>query len=115
MSPDFDTVSDAWARLKCVVPPCIRAGETSNCPPYSPDLDLIRRTLARFCWAIFPRRAWDPLRITPPGHGTINAEHRQMLSFHKRSREVVYELERQAYKDGFPCAITVGMVYISCS
>ena len=38
--PAGDVVIDERVRLKCVVPRCLRAGETPNCPPYTPDLDL---------------------------------------------------------------------------
>ena len=44
---------DERVRLKCLVPRCLRAGETPNCPPNAPDLDLVRRALERFSWAIW--------------------------------------------------------------
>ena len=43
---------DERVRLKCLVPRCLRAGETPCCPPYAPDLDLVRRAISRFSWAI---------------------------------------------------------------
>ena len=36
--PARDVIIDERVRLKCVIPRCIRAGETPNCPPYAPDL-----------------------------------------------------------------------------
>jgi hypothetical protein len=40
------------------------------------------------------------------GDGT--AERRRVLSFHQKSGEVVYALERQAYKDGYHLAMGLG-------
>ena len=38
-----DVTVDERVRLKCLVPRCLRAGETPNCPPNAPDLDLVRK------------------------------------------------------------------------
>ena len=106
--PAGDVSIDERVRLKCVVPRCIRAGETPNCPPYSPDLDLIRRALGRFSWAVLVKCDVAPIEDYAPGHGTTKAEQRQVLSFHQKSGEVVYALERQAYKDGYHLAMGFG-------
>ena len=50
--PASDVVIDERVRLKCVVPRCFRAGETPYCPPHALDLELVRRALSRFSWAI---------------------------------------------------------------
>jgi predicted metal-binding protein len=106
--PASDVPIDERVRLKCVVPRCIRAGETPYCPPHSPDLDLIRRALGRFSWAILVKCNVEPIEDYAPGRGTTKAEQRQVLSFHKQSAEVVYALERQAYKDGYHLAMGFG-------
>ena len=48
--PASDVVVDERVRLKCLVPRCLRAGETPNCPPHTPDLDLIRRAFSLYSW-----------------------------------------------------------------
>jgi len=106
--PAGDVSIDERVRLKCVVPRCIRAGETPYCPPHSPDLDLIRRALSRFSWAILFKCNVEPIENYAPGRGTTKAEQRQVLSFHQKSGEVVYALERQAYKDGYHLAMGFG-------
>jgi len=106
--PADDVTLDERVRLKCVVPRCIRAGETPNCPPYSPDLDLIRRALSRFSWAILFKCNVEPVEDYAPGRGTTKAEERHVLFFHQRSGEVVSLLERQAYKDGYHLAMGFG-------
>ncbi len=106
--PAGDVIIDERVRLKCVIPRCIRAGETPNCPPYAPDLDLIRRALGRFSWAILLKCNVEPLEEYAPGRGATQAEQRRVLSFHQKSGEVVCALERQAYKDGYHLAMGLG-------
>jgi predicted metal-binding protein len=99
---------DERVRLKCVVPRCLRAGETPNCPPYAPDLDLVRRAVDRFSWAILFKCDVEPVEEYVPGRGATKAEQRRTLSFHRKSSEVVCALERQAYKDGYHLAVGFG-------
>ena len=106
--PASDVTIDERVRLKCVVPRCLRAGETPNCPPYAPDLDLVRRALSRFSWAILFKCDVEPLDDYVPGRGATKAEKRHTLSFHQKSGEVVSVLERQAYKDGYHLAMGFG-------
>jgi len=106
--PAGTVIIDERVRLKCVVPRCLRAGETPNCPPYAPDLDLVRRALSRFSWAILLKCDVEPLEDYVPGRGATKAEQRRTLSFHQKSAEAVYELERQAYRDGYHLAMGFG-------
>ena len=106
--PASDVTIDERVRLKCVVPRCLRAGETPNCPPYVPDLDLVRRALSRFSWALLFKCDVEPIENYSPERGVTREEKRRTLSFHQRSGEVVYALERQAYKDGYHLATGFG-------
>jgi predicted metal-binding protein len=106
--PAGDVTVDERVRLKCLVPRCLRAGETPNCPPYAPDLDLVRRALSRFSWAVLFKCDVEPLVDYAPGSGKTREEKRRTLSFHRQSGEVVYALERQAYKDGYYLAMGFG-------
>ena len=106
--PASDVIVDERVRLKCLVPRCLRAGETPNCPPYAPDLDLIREALNRFSWAILFKCHVEPLEDYLPGRGKTKAEKRRVLSFHRRGSDVIYALERQAYKDGYHLAMGFG-------
>jgi len=49
-----------------------------------------------------------PIEGYIPGRETIRADRRRVLSFHRKSSDVIYELERQAYKDGYHLAIGFG-------
>jgi predicted metal-binding protein len=106
--PAGDVTVDERVRLKCVIPRCLRAGETPNCPPYAPDLDLVRRALDRFSWAILFKCDVEPIEEYVPKRGATKAEQRRTLSFHQKSGEVVYTLERRAYKDGYHLAMGFG-------
>ena len=99
---------DERVRLKCTVPRCLRAGETPNCPPYAPDLELVRRALARFHWAVLIKCEVGPLEEYAPGRGVARGDQRRVLSFHRASSEIVCALERQAYQDGYHLAVGFG-------
>jgi predicted metal-binding protein len=107
--PASQVIVDERVRLKCVVPRCLRAGETPNCPPYAPDLDLVRRALSRFSWAILFKCNVEPIEeYAPAGRGATKAERLRTLAFHQQSGQVVCALERQAYKDGYHLAMGFG-------
>jgi len=106
--PAGDVIIDERVRLKCLVPRCLRAGESPNCPPYAPDLDLVRRALSRFSWAILFKCDVEPIEEYVPGRGATKAERRRTLSFHQKSSEVIYVLECQVYKDGYHLAMGFG-------
>lgn len=99
---------DERVRLKCVVPRCLRAGETPNCPPYAPDLEVVRRALSRYSWALLIRSDVKPIADYAPGGQKTAEGARHTLSFHQKSADVVYELEREAYKDGYHLAMGLG-------
>ena len=106
--PADHVVIDERVRLKCVVPRCLRAGETPNCPPYAPDLNLVRQALSRFSWAILIKCNVEPIEEYAPKKSGTKTEQRRTLSFHQKSADVVYELERQSYKDGYHLAVGFG-------
>jgi len=103
--PSSQIVVDERVRLKCVVPRCLRAGETPNCPPYTPELDVIREAFRKFTWAILLNTHVEPLEAYAPGSGQSKAEQRQTLLFHQKTSEIVYEIERLAYKNGYYLAM----------
>jgi predicted metal-binding protein len=98
---------DERVRLKCTVPRCMRAGETPNCPPHAPELDLVRKALSRYHYAILFKCDVGPIEDYAPGKGSTRDE-RRVLSFHEQSGRIACELERQAYKDGYHLAMGFG-------
>jgi predicted metal-binding protein len=101
--PSSQIVVDERVRLKCTVPRCLRAGETPNCPPYAPELDLIRKAFASFSWAILLKTNVEPIEAYSTAKGK-----EQSLLFHKKTGDVVYEVERLAYKLGYHLAMGFG-------
>ncbi len=99
---------DERVRLKCTIPRCTRAGETPNCPPHAPDLEVVRKAIALYSSAILFKCDVTPISDYVPGRGSTKAEQRQVLLFHKKGSDVVYGLERQAYKDGYHLAMGLG-------
>ena len=106
--PASEVVVDERVRLKCLVPRCLRAGETPNCPPHAPDLELIRQALSRYSWAILFKCDVQPIEAYAPKKGGTKEERRRVLSFHEQSGEVVYQLERQSLMDGYHLAMGFG-------
>jgi predicted metal-binding protein len=106
--PSSEVKIDERVRLKCLVPRCIRAGETPNCPPHGLELNLVRQALSQFSWAILFKCDVEPLEEYVPGKGASKAEQRRVLSFHEKSGKIVDKLERQAYKDGYHLAMGFG-------
>jgi len=106
--PAGDVIIDERVRLKCFVPRCPRAGETPNCPPYAPDLGLVRRAVDRFSWAILFKCDVGPIEEYVPAKDKTRGEKRRALSFHRKSSDVLHELERQAYRDGYHLAMGFG-------
>jgi len=100
-------VIDERVRLKCTVPRCIRAGETPNCPPHAPDLDLVRKALSRYRYAILFKCDVGPIEDYAPAKRSTRDD-RRVLSFHEQSGKIASELERQAYKDGYHLAMGFG-------
>ncbi len=80
---------DERVRLKCTIPRCPRAGETPNCPPYAPDLELVRQAINRYSWAILLKCHVSPIEDYIPGKGDTKAQQRRLLRFHKKGSEVV--------------------------
>ena len=106
--PASDVIIGERVRPKCFAPRCLRAGETPNCPPYAPDLDLVRGAMSRFSWAVLFKCDVAPIEDYVPGSGRTKADKRRTLSFHRKGSEVVCALERHAYKDGYHRAIGFG-------
>jgi len=106
--PASHVTIDERVRLKCLVPRCLRAGETPNCPPNAPDLDLMRHAVERFSRAILLKCDVEAVEQYDPRNARTREERRKTLSFHRKSAEVVYRLETQAYQDGYHLAMGFG-------
>lgn len=99
---------DERVRLKCFVPRCPRYGETPNCPPGLPSPEEVRKALSRYSHAIFFKTEIRPVADYIPIHGSTRTGSRQTLYFHKKTSEIVNDIERMAFKDGYYLALGLG-------
>ena len=107
--PADQVIVDERVRLKCIIPRCPRAGETPYCPPNAPDIDLSRRTLGWFSWGILFKYQIEPIADYDPSRKTATKdEQRRVFSFHNKTSDIVFKIERQAYKDGYHLAMGFG-------
>jgi predicted metal-binding protein len=106
--PAGQIVVDERVRLKCTVPRCLRAGETPNCPPNAPDLDIIRKAFARYSWGIVLKTHVQPIETYAPKGGKDKEGRDMTLFFHQETGKIVYEIEKLAYSYGYYLAMGLG-------
>ena len=99
---------DERVRMKCLTPRCPRAGETPNCPPYTPEPEFARKALSKYGWAILFKTNVEPIEDYVPGKGGTTGQNRKVLLYHKRTADIVYQVERLAYSDGYYLAMGFG-------
>jgi len=101
-------VVDERVRLKCSIPRCLRAGETPNCPPNAPDLELVRKAFARYSRGILIKTHVEPIEVYAPGVSRDEGGTDRSLLFHGKTAKIVYEIERLAYQHGYALAMGLG-------
>lgn len=101
-------VVDERVRLKCLIPRCPRVGETPNCPPNSPEPDLVRKAFSHYRWAVAVKVEVTSLADYVVKAGASGEQRRKAFSFHLRSHEIVCQLEGAAYRDGYYLALGLG-------
>jgi predicted metal-binding protein len=69
---------------------------------------LIRRAFNLYSWTVLFKCDVGQIEDYAPGVGKTKAEKRRVFSFHSPGSDVVYGLERQAYKDGYHLAMGFG-------
>ncbi|MBN1190464.1 MAG: DUF2284 domain-containing protein [Dehalococcoidales bacterium] len=95
-------IIDERVRAKCLSPKCPIYGTCGNCPPYAPDLDFIRKTVARYRYALFILT-----RLKTGGTGD-ETRHIFDTSGWRKSLEIVAEIEAAAFHDGYYLALGLG-------
>jgi len=94
---------DERVRLKCAIPPCPNYGRCGYCPPHTPDLDLIRKALARFRWAIFFKND-----VPPHDFADINRYYPHGRKHQVKTDEIAAKIELAAFADGYRFALGLG-------
>lgn len=106
---DARILPSAWAqvdervRLKCAIPPCPNYGRCGYCPPHTPDLDLIRKALARYKWAIFFKND-----VPPEDFADIKRYYPHGRKHQLKTDEIAANVELTAFTDGYRFAMGLG-------
>lgn len=96
-------IVDERARLKCYIPRCMYYGQSPSCPPFTPDVELIRHAFARYRWAILFKIDVDPVELFADGE--MKEERIEVI---KLTSDIAGEVENMAFHDGYHLAIGLG-------
>jgi len=92
---------DERVRAKCMVPICGSYGTNAHCPPHAPDLELVRKTVNNFHYAIF-------YMIKVPSEDVAGPEvKKKKLSVPSQIKnyEIASKIESEAFYDGYHLAM----------
>lgn len=94
---------DERVRLKCLVPPCPSIGLCGECGPHAPDLELIRKSVARYTHAILIK-----YNIAAKDEVADFKLYRENLGWSKhyfRMAKIVAKIETLAFADAHHLAV----------
>jgi predicted metal-binding protein len=95
---------DERVRLKCSIPLCPHYGKSLYCPPNGPDLEMVRKALNRYHWAIL-----FALDVIPPEDFSNRSIQREKgKRWAKKCYEIVGRLETLALGSGYYLAMGFG-------
>jgi len=94
---------DERVRLKCYIPRCMYYGTSPSCPPFTPDVELIRQAFARYRWAILFK-----IDVTPVEDFADGERKTERIPVIKLTSDIAGEVENMAFHDGYHLAIGLG-------
>ena len=104
ISPD-EIIVDERVRAKCIYPKCSFYGTNINCPPHSPDLDFVRKLIARYTWGILFCIKGDPKDFVGP-------DFLKRVGRKNRAKSILNticsEIESRAFYEGYHLALALG-------
>jgi len=101
-------VLDERVRAKCMYPKCTAYGLSAHCPPYTPDVDQIRKIIDNYKYAIL-------IKLDVPSEavaGPLAKEQAAWRPYGKKRYEIVGKLESEAFHDAYH--FVLGFVGGSC-
>jgi predicted metal-binding protein len=107
ITTDMVLVSER-VRVKCIYPVCPRYGSNPHCPPYAADLDLIRKVVNDFRYAVFTKLEVPPEELAGPEV----VKKKLNLPSTRLNFEIISKIEAEAFYDGYYLA--VGFANGSC-
>ncbi|MFC1951889.1 DUF2284 domain-containing protein [Chloroflexota bacterium] len=93
---------DERVRAKCIIPLCSGYGECATCPPYAIDLDLMRRVVKNFNYAIFYMLQLSPQEVGGPDYRAKNMGVSSTMTNYK----IAATLESEAFYNGYYLAMS---------
>ena len=92
---------DERVRAKCEYPKCLFYGTSANCPPYTMDLDLARKIVNKFKYAVFSRLEVPSTEVA----GYEARDKKWDRPSQIENRKIVSKIESQAFFDGYYLAM----------
>ncbi len=91
---------DERVLAKCIYPKCPRYGTNANCPPHAMGLDLVRKVVNNFRYAIF-------FKLEVPVAEVVgnDADAATKASSTRKNHEIVAKVEAKAFYDGYYLAL----------
>lgn len=92
---------DERVRAKCINPKCKFYGTNANCPPHAMDLEMVRKIVHNFRYAIFT------IFKTPPEVMASNSDEAQKerRRYRLKNHEMISRIEAEAFYDGYYLAL----------
>jgi predicted metal-binding protein len=92
---------DERVRAKCEYPRCLYYGSSANCPPYTMNLDLVRKIVRKYKYAIFTRLEIPSDQVA----GQDARDEKRDRPSQIKNREIVSKIESEAFFDGYYLAL----------
>ena len=99
-----DVIIDERVLAKCTYPKCPHYGTSINCPPHAMSLDMVRKVVGNFKYAIF-------IKMEVPSEiivGKSAAARKGLQSYKLKLAEIVAKLEAEAFHEGYHLALGFG-------
>jgi predicted metal-binding protein len=88
---------DERVRMKCRVPRCHLYGSSPNCPPHTPDIDTMKKTMKKYRWAVL-------VKYDVPDIDDFVDQKKWLKGHEKHQRkihDIVSAIESIAFNDGY--------------
>jgi predicted metal-binding protein len=95
-------IIDERVRAKCMNPKCEYYGSNGNCPPHTPDLDLVRKIVHKFHYGIFIITKYPQEILTGKKDRSLSTKDRLL------NHKIVAKIESQAFHSGYYLALGFG-------
>jgi len=92
---------DERVRIKCEIPRCYLYGSSPNCPPRTPDVEIMRKTMKKYKWAVVVK--YDVPRLED------FVDQKKWLKGHEKHQRKIHNIvsavESVAFNDGYYFAV----------